>query len=245
MRNFINVLKRKENAVTGSFISKEMKRFEKIMKELEDEHHAIKDDLSKINDLLALIEKHETKADTAPNTHLNKGVLRQWLHSLEESFENLHLKSSSALDEDEWAFIQKERAKLLFEKARLEKEHHQLHELIAKTSLLLMEARETACFEITKGHSIASVGEKLLEFFGKKVNVLDYEVGRHEIIKFLREKFKLNRIQAKTLFDILENSKLLKYEIQIFENGALLEVDTYDGGFVTDTVPVGKWFINA
>jgi hypothetical protein len=245
MRNFINLLKRKQYEVTGSFINKEMKRFERIMHDLEKEHHAIKDDLSKINDLLALIEKHEASDNKAPQIHQTAGVLRLWLNSIEEKFENLHLKSSKKLEEDEWSFIKRERAKLFFEKERLEKEHKQLHELIAKTANLLMEAREAACFELTKGHSIANVGEKLLEFFGKKVNVLDYEVGRHEVIKFLREKFELNRIQAKALFDILEKSHVLKYELQIFNGGLLQEVRSFDGGFVTDTVPIGKWIINA
>ncbi|HHB77893.1 MAG TPA: hypothetical protein ENK85_01515 [Saprospiraceae bacterium] len=245
MRNFINLLKRKESAVSSLFIKKEMKRFEKIMHDLEEEHHAIKSDLSKINDLLALIEKHETEEVPAPKTHQNKGVLRHWLESLEEKFEKLHLQASEDLTEDDWATIQQERAKLLFEKERLEKEHKQLHELIAKTGNLLMEARETACFELTKGHSISSVGEKLLEHFGKKVDVLDYEIGRHEIIKFLREKFQLNRIEAKALFDILEKSRILKYELQLFNGGVIQEIDTYDGGFVADAIPVGKWIINA
>ena len=245
MRNFIKLLKRKELAVTGSFINKEMMRFEKIMSNLEKEHHDIKTDLSKINDLLALIEKHETKDATAPTTHQTNGVLRQWLADLEEKFEKFHLLPSSELDENNWETIQSERAKLHFEKERLEKEHKQLHQLIAKTANLLMEAREAACFELTKGHSISSVGEKLLEYFGKKVDAWDYEVGRHEIIKFLRKKFELNRIQAKALFDILEKSKIIKYQLQIFNGRPVLEVDTYDGGFMSDAIPVGKWIINA
>ncbi len=229
----------------GSFIKKEMNRFEKIMRELEEEHYALKKDLSKINDLLALIEKHETKESKAPDTHQGKGVLRHWLNELEEKFEKLHLKDSKDLDEDEWETIQKERARLLFEKEHLEKEHKQLHELMAKTANLLMEAREAACFELTKGHSISNVAEKLLEHFGKKVDILDYELGRQAIIKFLRKKFNLNRIQAKTLFDILEKSKVLKYEIQLFNGGVIREVDTFTGGFVTDVMPVGNWIINA
>ena len=245
MRNFIKLLKGKDLAVTGSFIKKEMIRFEKIMNDLEKEHYAIKSDISKINDLLALIEKHKKEDGTAPTTHQTTGVLRQWLAGLEEKFEKLHLKESKDLDENEWETIQKERAKLLFEKARLEKEHKQLHELIAKTATLLMEAREAACFELTKGHSIASVGEKLLEYFGKAVDAWDYEVGRHEIIKFLRKKFELNRIQAKALFDILEKSKIIKYELQIFNGGVIYEVNSYDGGFMNDTMPIGKWIINA
>jgi len=113
-------------------------------------------------------------------------------------------------------FLQKENSKLKFEKEQLEKEHHHIHQLIAKATIYLINLRNTACEEITKGHNIAGVGEKLLEHFGKIINEeTSYDFGRKKIIEFLESLFSLNRIKANKLFALLEKSRVLHYEIDI------------------------------
>jgi len=247
MKNFIKLIKQKDKRITASYINQELKNFESILEQLEIEHQKIKDDVSTINYLLDLIEKHQIDAAETNNEFQVKSTDKNWLKELTNTFEKFHLMSSGKLSSKDITYLKAEKAKLLSEKQRLEKEHKSIHELIAKTSVLLMDVRETVCNELSKGHHIADVGEKLLENFGKEVKgESDYNSGKGKIIHFLEDTFLINKIQSKGIFDLLEKSNVVEYTTEVSN----INFNNYIGDYYYFSnyhyIPLtGTWHINS
>jgi hypothetical protein len=153
---------------------------------------------------------------------------------------------TSKLSKEDLEFLKSEKSKLLFEEARLQKEHKNIHKILAESTILLINAREFACKELSNGHSIASVSEKLLENFGKKIkNEYGYYSGRKQIMQFLENTLLINKIKSKGLFEILEKSKVIKFKIDTPKNNLLFDFDNFDG-FTSEFLPlVSSWYINA
>lgn len=245
MKDFIKTIKSNDKKITAFFEDQQLKEVEKTYKELETQHQEIKDTLKNVNYLLDLIEKHQIEP-SATDSQQNIVEKQNWLSKIKNKFEEIHLIKTSELSLEDIKFLQKEKAKLEYEKGQLEKKHHHIHQLIAKTYSYLINLRNSECEEITKGYDIAKIGEKLLEHFGEKMEENTYNSGRKTIIKFLEEQFSLNRVKGHKLFDILERSKLINYKID-YSN--ILTVPVYQNSDEfenLDYVPMfGNWCINA
>jgi len=245
MKNFIKIIKKKDKKLTGFFESKQLKEVEKTYNELENQHQEIRDNLKKINYLLDLIEKHQIETSTS-NKQQNMVEKESWLSKLKEKFEKIHLINTDKLTSADIEFLEKEKGKLKIEKEQLEKEHHHIHQLIAKANSYLTNLRNSECEEITKGYDIAKVGEKLLEHFGRKMEETSYDFGRKKVIKYLEETFSLNRIQANKLFELLEKSRVLKYKVDYSNMVNVPVYENFDEFTDFDYIPMfGNWLINA
>jgi len=247
MKKIIKVIKKKDAKITKFFERQELSKLERIYTELEEEHQEIKENLKEVNYLLDLIEKH--KIDTLENSDTPKKVKKRnnWLEKIKSTIENLHLSKTKSLSSDDIEFLQKEKSKLLFEKSQLEKEHHHIHQLIAKSDIYVMDVRNMVCEKITKGHNIAAISQKLIEYFGNIIEgEADYNLGRKKIMRFLETTFLINKIQAKTVIDILEKSKILHYTVDLEKT---INIPEYDD-FIKFTnlnyrSLIGTWHINA
>lgn len=247
MKNFIKLIKDKDQKITASYTNKKLKNLEHIMEQLEVQHQQIKEDITNVDYLLDLIDKHQVEVVSIANKNQHKIDFKKWLTDLTSTFEKLHLIHTNILSSEDIEYLKVEKSKLIVEKKRLEEEHVHIHILIAKTTVFLMDTRETICKELSNGHSIAGVGEKLLEHFGKKIeNVIDYDSGRRKIIRFLESTFSINKIQSKKLFDILEKSKAVHYITDL--PNIIMNADTVNFDYYINYsyVPlVGTWYINS
>jgi len=245
MENFINIIKKNDKKLTDFFESKQLKEVEKTYNELENQHQEIKESLKNVNYLLDLIEKHQIETSTTEKQQ-NTSEKESWLSKLKKKFEEIHLINTDKLSSDDIAYLQKEKGKLIFEKEQLEKEHHHIHQLIAKANSYLTNLRNSECEEITKGYDIAKVGEKLLEHFGRKIEEEDYYFGRKKVVNYLEETFSLNRIKANELFELLEKSRVLKYKVDYSNMVNVPVYENFDEFSNFDYVPMfGNWLINA
>ncbi len=245
MKDFIKSIQEKDKKITASYINKKLKKFEGILEQLDVEHRQIKEDIATVDYLFDLIEKHQIETANTKNKTQEKNASKKCFKKLTKTFEKFHLVHTNKLSPKDIEYLTVEKSKLLFEKQRLEEEHKNLHALIAKTIILLMEVRETACKELSKGHSITDVGEKLLEHFGKEIeNEFSYNSGRRKIILFLEDTFLLNKIQSKGIFDLLEKSKVIDFKMKASENHFLFQYQNYDT-YTDEFIPiVGSWQIN-
>jgi anion-transporting ArsA/GET3 family ATPase len=245
MKKFIRDIQKKDAKITKYFKEQEYAKLEKIAVSLEKEHQKIKKNLKEINYLLSLIEKHQLELAERPSKKIKEH--KSWLEKIKNNIEKYHLFNTQNLTSNDIDFLQKEQSKLLFERAQLEKEHYHTHQLIAKVTIYLMDVRNVVCKEITKGYDIATVGNKLLENFGKEIKgEYDYNTGRKKIMKFLESIFSINKIDAKELVELLEKSKVIYYKTD-YSN--IIEIPNYEN-FIefTDlnyTPLFGNWYINA
>ena len=248
MKKFIKKIEKEDQNLTLFFKKTELSSIEKSIHDLDEQHQEIISNLKEVNYLLELIEKHQIKDDNSTPITQKEEHRSNWLTKVKEYFERVHLLHTDKLTADEIVYLQKEKSKLIFEKAQIEKEHHLVHHLIVKAKVYLIDVRNIICKEITKGYDVASVGEKLLEHFGKKIEgKMDYDIGRRKVVKKLESTFSINKIQAKKVFDILEKSKVLKYKIDISNN--IVSIPDYANFYeFTDlnyTPLFGTWYINA
>jgi hypothetical protein len=245
MENFINIIRKKDEKIDEHFEKLELKHLAKINSELEEEHESIKENLKDVNYLLDLIESHNIKA--SKTNEKQKLARKIWLEKTKPNFESLHLALTQELSDKDIQFLQNEKSKLLFEKEQLEKKHHLIHKMIAKSHIYSVNVQNTICKNITKGYDVAAVGEKLLDHFGKKINgSVDYGYGRDKIRRMLEKTFSINKIQSRELIDILENRKVVFYDIDYSD---IYQVPNY-GGFDQFIDPnytplYGIWHINA
>lgn len=242
MENFANRIKEKVDKLNHSYTKKEQKAIEHLIAGFEGDEREITDNLRKVNYLLDLIEKHEVKTSDNPQSEEIEQH-KTWLSEIQNSFEKIHLTKTEELSPADIELLETEKNKLEAEKKRLEIDQRYMLSLIAKSNVYLMEAREIACKEATKGQSIDELSEKLVDHFGRKLDVSVYETGRKEIIKFIEKTFSVGRIDAHKAFNILEKSEVVKFEVDISGLSTYIAYDTYmNMGYS----PVyGIWNINA
>ena len=245
MKNFIETIKKKDKKITKFFEKKELSKLEKMHANLEEEHQEIRENLKEVNYLLDLIEKHQVK--TAEHQDKKIKERNNWLKKIKSTIEKIHVSNTEKLSSDDIEFMQKEKSKLLFEKSQLEKEHHHIHQLLAKMDIYMMDARNMVCKEISKGYDIADVGEKLLEHFGNKINEkIDYDSGRKKIMKFLENLFSINKIKARELVDLLEKSSVIYYKTDYSNIVTIPDYDDFLEFTNLNYIPLfGTWYINA
>jgi len=245
MENFIKIIKAKDKEISKFFEKKDMRKLEEMKAKLEEEHQEIKEHLKEVDYLLDLIAHHQIESTTTTEKQGKKR--KTWLDKIKTAFEDANQKTINDLSTEEISFLEKEKSKLLFEKELLEKEHYHIHQLIAKTEVFLMDAQNDVCKEITKKYDIAAVGEKLVEHFGKELDgEIDYESGRAKIRKMLEKTFSINKLQSKELFDLLEKTKVISFNIDYSNLLVIPNYDDFDQYTDTSYVPLfGNWKINA
>jgi len=246
MERFVKKIKEKVEKLEHSFTQKEQKGIEEIIAGLNKDEQEISENLKRIDYLLDLIDKHEVKASKKSQPvemkHYNK-----WLSEIKASIEKMHLSGTEELSPADIEFLETEKNKLEAEKRRLERDRSYLHALIAQSDTYMMEIREDACKEASGGDGIDEVSEKLVDKFGRKFEEENvYDVGKKEIIKFLEETYSINKINAHEIFDILEKSGIVKFEIDPSSIAEYMSYDNYDDYMNMDYGPVlGTWYIKA
>ena len=245
MENFIKSIKSKDKELSKFFEKKDLRKLEEMSAKLEEEHREIKEHLKEVDYLLDLIAHHEIEATASTDKQNTKR--KNWLDKIKTAFEDANQKKINSLSDEDITFLKKEKSKLMFEKGLLEKEHFHIHQLIAKTEVLLMDAQNDVCKEITKNYDIAAVGEKLLEYFGKELDgETDYESGRAKIRKMLEKTFSINKQQSKELFDLLEKTKVVSFKVDYSSIVLIQNYDDFDPYTDTTYAPIfGNWEINA
>ena len=243
MEKFTKRIKGKVDKLDHSYTKKEQKGIEHLIAGFEEDELEITDNIRKVTYLLDLIEKHEVKALDNPQNEETEQH-KAWLSETQNSFEKIHLTKTEELSPADIELLETEKNKLEAVKKRLERDQKYILSLIAKSNVYLMEARETACKEATKGQGIAELSEKLVDHFGKKFYEESvYEVGRKKIVKFIEETFSVNKIDAQKAFDILEKSRVVKFEYDLSSLEIYMNYDDYMG---VDYAPVyGTWLIDA
>ena len=246
MKNFEQEIKEKDQKLNNFYSNKELENIEDLIIDLEKELQQIDDNLKDTNYLLDLIEKHHIEESATPNNQKIDNR-KNWLAEKKVAFEKFHLRHTKELSPKDIKFLQTEKSKLVLEKKQLDEEHKHVNLLIAKANVKLSETRNVVCKEITKGHDIAAVGEKLIEHFKNKISEeTTYESGRKTILKFLEEFFSIDKIQSRNLFDILEKSKLVNYKVDIKDIVEFPDYEDFsDTGYIDYPPIFGTWSINA
>ena len=242
MEKFTNKVKGKVDKLEHSYIKKEQKGIEHLIVGFEDDEREITDNLKKVNYLLDLIEKHEVKTlDDSQSEETEQH--KTWLSEIQNSFEKIHLTETEELSRADIELLEIEKSKLEAEKKQLERDQKFVLSLIAKSNVYLMEARETAMGEVAKGQSIDEISTKLVDHFGRKLELSIYEVGRREIVKFIEKTISINRIDAHKAFNILEKSEVVEYIVD--PPSLLMDIESYDYMGMDYTPVYGNWNINA
>lgn len=245
MKTFLKFLQKKDADLIESYTSKELHNLETIMFDLQKEHQEIKENLKKVNHLLDLIEKHDVKP-TENKESETEGTIEKWLEKLKKSFEKLHLLPTEKLSKEDMALLQREKGKLLSFKHKLEDQHKHIHTLIAKTFTYLIDTQNKICKELSNGYDVAAISQKLVDHFGRKLDATSYEEGKKQLMEFLEKTFSINKIDAKTIFDILEKNHILYYQINYsnaYEFPTYQDVSEYET--LTYIPTEGSWYIYA
>jgi len=245
MKNFIKYLQKNDAKLIESYASKELDNLETLMFDLQKEHQQIKEHLKKVNHLLELIDKHNINELKAP-TNSKENKVEEWLDKLKKSFEKFYLLSTDKLSQGDIEVLQKEKGKLLALKNKLTEQHKHIHTLIAKTFTYLIDTQNKICKELTNGYDVAAISQKLVDHFGQKIKSSSYNAGKKMIIEFLENTFNINKIDAKTVFDILEKNHILYYQINYsnaYEFPTYEDVSEYES--MTYIPTEGSWYIYA
>ncbi|VAX19555.1 hypothetical protein MNBD_IGNAVI01-819 [hydrothermal vent metagenome] len=124
-----------------------------------------------------------------------------------------------------------------------------LNEIIAKTKILVNDLTEDECRKLSKGHSLAEVGEVLKKEFGNKLEEGQTQ-GRHTLIKFLRSRYNIDKKKSRELFNLLEDTGVVYYKVDIPED-ALSEPIIYEPLEADVDIPepmyalYGDWIIDS
>ncbi|MCF6182350.1 hypothetical protein [Lutibacter sp.] len=240
IKKIINI---KDQKVIFYHKEKDIKALEVILSELKEEQSKIKNNLNNIIYLITLVDKHKIESKKLKTTGIveEHKHIDEWVKSLTTIFEGLHNKSTADLSSEEIDFLSLEMPKLIDKKNILELQMKYINNIVAKTTVLLLNLRNELCKEITKGYDINDVIKKMLAKFGKKV-IGTYTSGRKEIIKFLENIFEINKVQSKELIDLLEKNNIIHFKIDIPDNDVFYYYSDY--GFADEYVPIiGAWNI--
>jgi len=233
-----------DSKLIESYAAKELHNLVDLMFDLQKEHQQIKDNLNNVNHLLDLIEKHDIKPNKT--NIVDESTIGKWLDKLKKAFEKLHLLPTEKLSKKDLELLQNEKGKLLALKHKLEEQHKHIHTLIAKTFTYLIDTQNKICKELTNGYDVAAISQKLVDHFGRKLETSSYEEGKKQLMEFLEKTFNINKIEAKTIFDILEKNHILYYQINYsntYEFPTYIDVSEYET--ITYIPTEGAWYIYA
>jgi len=243
MKKITERIKKKVEKLEHSYKKNELKEMEGLVMGFEKDALDISGNLMEINNLIDLIDKHEINAKEYQAREENNSI-EIWVKEIHHEIKEAYLKRKDELLPEDIKFLEEEKGKLEIDKRRLERDQKFIMSLLAKSKIQLMEARETVCKEITNGKGIDSVGNKLVDNFGRKIELTVYEVGRRDILKFIEKTYSINLINAHKVFDILEKSGIVKFEID--PSSLVMQQMEYDAYMEMEYTPVmGNWHINA
>ena len=245
MKNFTKRIEKKVDRLNSSHTNKEQKGMEQVVEDLTKDRWEISENLNKINDLLDLIAEHEVCSIDIPHKGIDDH--ETWLSKIQNNFEQFHLIKSDDLSAKDIKLLEEEKHKLEIEKKRLEKDQKYIFSLIAHANVYLMEARDNTCKNATNGQSIDELSTMIADHFGEKISELTYyEVGKREIIKFIKETFSVNKIDAHKAFHILEKSEVLQFVIAPQTIPTYVAMGSYDTYMGEEYIPpMGNWHIKA
>ena len=238
------LMKKKDETIIFHHKKKDIDALKKSLEEFEEEYDEVKNDFGTVNYLLNLVENHPTdNMDDITKEIVKHEHLNTWLEKTKTVFEKLHLRHADELNVSDKEFIKTEKAKLLSEHESLERQLHSLDLIMAKTKYMLTDLQENLCKDLTGGSDIEAVGKKLLEKFGKETKDTTYTDGMNQVVKFLEDTYSVNKIKSNSLFDILENSKIIEY---IVDTTTLENIEYYNYDEIgTDWIQLwGTWKIN-
>lgn len=109
-------------------------------------------------------------------------------------------------------YVAKELPLLKAEKHSVEIRLRKIEELIAKNHGLIDDLNEELCRDLSRGHSLAAVGEALLGEFGNRLKK-DYSEGRKKFREFMEGYYKIGKAESRDLFSLLEDVKTLYYKV--------------------------------
>jgi len=161
---------------------------------------------------------------------------------------NLSKKDASISDEEK-QYITRELPIIKAEKKQMEHRLRKLNEIIAKTKILIDDLTEDECRELSKGHSLADVGEALKKEFGNKLEEGQTQ-GKHTLINFLKGRYNIEKKKARELFNLLEDAGVVYYKVDIPKN-SLSEPIIYEPLEADVSIPetmyalYGDWIINS
>ena len=161
----------KYNEITFSHKNKNRHDLQKALKKLEAEQKKIILELHSLGYFINITDQLGSKTISNPPGSFNDyGQYKSWLKELNKALNKLNRKPKGDFTKEEKDFINQEKSRLLHEKDKLEKYLKVIDKIIAKATILYIDVEETYCRELTKGHSIADVGQALLEKFGNKLD---------------------------------------------------------------------------
>lgn len=165
-------------------------------------------------------------------------------------WESRFLKVNSDEDFDlDKEYLLREIESVKEEKKLMEYRLRKLDEIIAKTKVLIDDLSEDLCHKLSKGRSIATVAEAVKREFGNDFEA-DLNEGRKEIVKFLEKHYDIDKKSARQIFDLLEETGVVYYELSVPAKGKHEKIDfvpleaDFDFAEPVYAFP-GYWVINA
>ncbi len=238
------VIQEKDGTIIFHHQKKDIDALKKLLKEFEEDHDKIKNNLVKVNYLLTLVEDHpaDNTADVSKES-VAREDLDRWLEKTKMIFERLYLKHPEELKVSDKELIRKEKIKLLSEHESLKRQLHSLDLIIAKTKFMVSDLQEDLCIDLTGGAGMEAVGRKLIEKFGEEIKDTTYTDGRNSVVRYLEKSYSLNKIKSNSLFDILEDNKIVEYIIDT-HIPVNIEYYNYDKKGLDWIQLMGTWKIN-
>ena len=156
----------------------------------------------------------------------------------EKRFASIWLKKTREYLDIDREYISRELPLLKEEKHACETRLSKLEELIAKARIFVDDLNEELCSELSAGHSLAAVGEALLEEFTNQLKEY-HSKGRRGILEFLEKRYKISKVASKDLFSLLEEAGTLHYRVDISNDlkNASLAYYASAGGFYPEATP--------
>jgi len=251
--NFADWFKKSDEKVMALHMKKDRRALTQVLYNLQRERHDIRNLIHRLEDVLEK-EAQFTKdiAETKNTPVAPEENFEEWLARVEDQFVILWEKEAEARSDAEREFVEKELPRLKAEKRRLEGHLKKLNEITAKTTILLDELNENICFELTGGHSLAAVGQALVDKFSRELRE-EYYLGRHDIRKFLEEYYKIDSRASREIFALLEDTGMIHYRLDLPEDFQNMPLAYYvpgtelgdSDGFEVASAMYGVWEIRA
>ncbi len=125
-------------------------------------------------------------------------------------------KTENYLDMDR-EYVGRELPLLKAERASIQEGLGKIEELIAKVRVLIDDLNEDLCRDLSRGHSLAAVGQALLEEFGDRLEE-GYGQGRRTIREFLERHYRIRKSASRDLFSLLEEVGTLSYQVDLADD---------------------------
>ena len=130
----------------------------------------------------------------------------------EKGFVKLWSKKTQDYMDIDREYVARELPLLNAEKHAAETRLRKIQELIAKTRVLIDDLNEDLCRELSGGHSLAAVGEAIVEEFGRRLTE-GYSEGRKKLREFLGLHYRINKAESRDIFSLIEETGILHYQV--------------------------------